>query len=244
MSRVALVSAVLGALVACSAQASDDSAAVKKNFIAKFPQREVVAVSPTPVSGIYEVVLPGRQVVYTNKTVSHMFVGDLIDVGAKKSLTEEKVAALSKVDWASLPLNLAIKDVRGNGSRQLAVFSDPDCPFCKKLEREGLAGIDNVTIYTFLLPITQLHPDAMKKSAQIWCAPDRLATWSGFMREDRALPSEAKCATPLAEIQQLGAKLGIQGTPALIFAHGQLVPGAIAKADIERLLNVPARASK
>ena len=116
------------------------------------------------------------------------------------------------------------------------VFSDPDCPFCKKLERESLSQLDNVTVYTFLYPLAQLHPDAPRKSRQIWCSGDRTASWLGFMRQGKALSGNDKCATPLAEVAALGERLGISGTPALVFPNGELVAGAIPLAEIERHL--------
>ena len=141
-------------LLACAAGTADNTDSVRQAFEKKFPQRQVQAVRATPVTGIYEIVLPDRQVVYADAKVKHLFVGDLIDVDARQSLTEARVAELSKVDWKNLPLDLAFKEVRGNGSRKLAVFSDPDCPFCKRLERDSLKGVTNVTIYTFLYPLT------------------------------------------------------------------------------------------
>lgn len=223
-------------LLACTAQAADDSEAVKKTFAKQFPERKVLSVSPTSMKGVFEVVMQGRQIVYTDARVEHLLVGELIDVKKRESLTEKRMNALSKVDWKALPLNLAIKEVRGQGSRQLAVFSDPDCPFCKKLEAT-LAQLDDVTIYTFLYPLAELHPDAPRKSAQIWCASDRTEAWTQLMRKNIAPQGAGDCETPIAKLQELGQKLGISGTPALVFTHGQLVPGAIGKADIEKLLS-------
>jgi len=228
-------------LVACSAPAAETSAAkpaeVKKAFEARFPNRPVQSVASTPVTGIYEVVVQGKQIVYTDAKADYLFVGDLIDTQKRESLTEKKMAELNKVAFSSLPLNDAFKEVRGNGARKLAVFSDPDCPFCHKLEKESLSQLDNVTIYTFLFPLTSLHPDAMHKSKVVWCSKDRTAAWTGWMREGKKLSGAADCATPIDRNLALGEKLGINGTPALIFANGQMVPGAIDKDEIEKLLN-------
>ncbi|KMN76686.1 thiol:disulfide interchange protein DsbC [Chromobacterium alkanivorans] len=238
LKSLALGASLMMALAACSQAAGSGNAGdVKKAFEGRFPGKPVKAVTATPVKGIYEVVVDNKQVVYTNADASYLFVGDLIDAVKKESLTEKKMAELNKVDFKSLPFEYALKEVRGKGERKLAVFSDPDCPFCKKLEREGLKNLDNVTIYTFLYPLSQLHPDAMRKSKQIWCSPDKVAAWSGFMLDGKPLTGPDNCDTPLEKIQQLGEKLGITGTPGLIFANGQLVPGAIDGDDIEKLLN-------
>ncbi|OLZ79015.1 Probable thiol:disulfide interchange protein DsbC precursor [Chromobacterium violaceum] len=237
MKTLALSSAMLMSLAACSQAAGGNVEDVKKAFLNHFPGKQVKSVSATPVKGIYELVVDGRQVVYVNSDASYLFVGDLIDAKNKESLTERKMAELSKVDFNALPFQYAFKDVRGKGERKMAVFTDPDCPFCKKLERESLKDIDNVTIYTFLYPLTQLHPDAMRKSKQIWCSSDKAAAWTAFMRDGKPLSGPDNCDTPLDKIQALGEKMGITGTPALVFANGRMVPGAIDGGDIEQLLN-------
>ncbi|GHD73266.1 DsbC family protein [Vogesella fluminis] len=243
MRRLALA-ALMMPLLACSASAETPDQ-VRAAFKSKFPQHEVSSVQPAPVAGLFEVVVKMKQgaraqysVVYTDATVDHLITGDLIDTKTRTSVTEERLAELNKVtvDWAKLPLDKAIKEVRGKGERKLVVFSDPDCPFCKKLERESLSQLDNVTVYNFLYPLAQLHPDAPRKARQIWCSSDRAASWLGFMRQGKALSGSDKCATPLAEIAALGERLGISGTPALIFPNGELVAGAIPLAEIERRL--------
>ncbi|AXK39796.1 DsbC family protein [Crenobacter cavernae] len=232
-------------LVACSAGASSEAkpaqptaAAVKKAFTERFPNRPVKSVAATPLPGIYEVVLPNRQIMYTDAKVNYLFLdANLIDVQKRESLTEARMASLSRVDWSTLPLADAVKEVRGSGKRKLAVFSDPDCPFCKKLERETIARLDNVTVYTFLYPLAQLHPDAERKSRQIWCSADRTAAWIGLMREGKALSGPDNCATPLDKLQKLGDSLGINGTPALVFESGRLVSGAQPLEQVEAWLD-------
>ncbi|MDF0606035.1 DsbC family protein [Neisseriaceae bacterium TC5R-5] len=238
LKTLALASSVLMTLAACSQAASTSNTdEIKQAFEKQFPNRKVNTITPTPVAGIYEIVVEGKQVVYSTADANYLFVGDLIDATKKESLTEKTTAELNKVDFNNLPLQHAIKEVRGNGQRKLAIFSDPDCPFCKKLEHEGLKDLNNVTIYTFLYPLTELHPDAMRKSQQIMCSANPLKAWNSFMREGKALSGATNCSTPLAEIQALGNKLGIRGTPALIFSSGQLIPGAIDGAQIEQLLS-------
>ncbi len=133
---------------------------------------------------------------------------------------------------AKLPLDLAFKKVKGNGERKLIVFSDVDCPFCAKLEQE-LKSIDNVTIYTFLYPIDQLHPDAARKSRLIWCAPDRQKAWDAFF-ETGALPdNKGDCDNPVAKLAELGARYKVSATPTMMFADGSIVPGALPAQRLE-----------
>lgn len=238
IKTLALAASILLGAVACTANAGTSATEeVKQAFAGRFPNREVMSVSETPLKGIFEVVVKGKQVVYVDEKVNYIFVGDMIDAERKVSLTEEKMADLNKVDFSKLPFQYAIKEVRGNGARKMAVFTDPDCPFCKRLEQDSLKGVTNVTIYTFLYPLDELHPDASRKARQIWCSKDRAATWTAFMRDGKPLTGSDKCDTPIAKIQELGSQLGITGTPGLIFANGRMVPGAIDTAQIEQLLN-------
>ncbi|TDR82948.1 DsbC family protein [Paludibacterium purpuratum] len=238
--RLALAG-ILPALLSCGANADNSGnatlVAVKKAFEQRFADRQVLAVRATPLKGIYEVDVQGNQIVYVDQKLSYLFVGDLIDVKSGQSLTEARQAELNHVAWDSLPFADAFKEVRGNGARKLAVFTDPDCPYCKQLEQEGLKGVDNVTIYTFLFPLTQLHPDAMHKAKQIWCSADRLKTWRTWMDTGVKPAGSDACDTPIERNLALGEKLGVTGTPALVFGNGRLVAGALGKAQLEQLLD-------
>lgn len=233
----------LGAcLVGGNAVANGGKDAVIKDIKAKlqteFPKAKIGEVSPTPVDGLYEVVLNDRNVMYVDKNVKYLLDGEMVDLKKKISLTQQRVQELSKVDFASLPLQDAVKVVRGNGSRKLAVFTDPDCPFCKRLEKEGLQGITDVTIYQFLMPIAQLHPDAARKSALVWCAADQVKAWNELMLEGKEPAGDGKCDTPLARVAELAQRLGISGTPGIVFESGKLVPGAIPREQIEKEMAV------
>ena len=230
-----LIAAGMIALTACSANADSPPKDLKASLAKKLGQ-PVDSVRETPIKGLYEVVLGKRHIVYSDAKGEYVVVGDMVNVGTKKSLTEARMSELNKADFSKLPLADAIKEVRGTGKRQLVVFSDPDCPFCKRLEQQSLMGIDNVTIHTFLMPLAGLHPDAARKSELIWCAENSTKAWQDFMHQGN-LPTGGKtqCDNPIARSIKLGESLGINGTPALIFADGQIVSGAIPKEDIEKI---------
>ena len=198
-------------------------------------QLKVLSINTTPVSGLYEVVVTGNQVIYTDATANYMLVGDLIDVNTRKSLTEEKNAELNKVDFSQLPLDKAIKEVRGNGKLKVAVFSDADCPFCKRLEAE-FAQMTDITIYSFMMPIASLHPNAHARTVQLWCQPDRTAAWTNWMRKGQMPPQVAECNNPITETTELGEKLGFSGTPTLVFPNGKVQSGYAPKAQLETIL--------
>jgi thiol:disulfide interchange protein DsbC len=163
--------------------------------------------------------------------------GRLVDPKTKKDITGERLEELTKIDFSTLPLNQAIKVVKGNGSRKLVVFSDVDCPYCKRLERNELSNITDVTIYTFLYPIEQLHPDAANKSKLIWCAKDRVKAWEDWILRDQLASSAGSCEVPLEKVGELARKIGVTSTPTLIFSDGKRMLGAQPHKEIERMLS-------
>ena len=215
------------------ADAGED--AVKKGLQAKFADSKVDAVRKTPYGGLYEVNMDG-QLFYTDEKVSFFFAGNIIDAKTDRNVTQERMRDLMRVKFDSLPLDAALKQVKGNGKRKVAVFSDPDCPYCKKLEAE-LAKVSDVTIYTFMYPIPSLHPQAADKAKAVWCAADRNKAWDDLMQKG-TVPAAGNCDTAsLAKVAELGARLKVNGTPTLIFADGLRVPGMVPAAELEKLLN-------
>lgn len=229
-----IVGVLLGTLLATGAWA--DEASLKKAIEAAYPKIKVHGITKTPFNGMYEVFL-GDEIIYTDEKLSFLIVeGRLIDAKTRKNLTAERMEELTKVDFNTLPLSQAIKVVKGNGSRKLVVFSDPDCPYCKQLEQQSLLGLNNVTIYTFLYPLEALHPDAANKSKAIWCSPDRAKAWQEWMLNDQLPKGNAVCNTPVEETADLGRKLGVRGTPLLIFSNGKRASGALPAQEIESRL--------
>lgn len=229
-----LTVALLAAGVAAHAWA--DEASLKKAIEAAYPKMKVQSVTKTPFNGLYEVYL-GGQIIYTDEKFSFLLAeGRLVDTKTRRDLTAERMDMLTRVDFSALPLDKAVKVVKGNGSRKLAVFSDPDCPYCKKLEQKELIGIDDVTIYTFLLPLEGLHPDAPNKARAIWCAADRSKAWQDWILNNQLPKQASKCDTPLDEVMELARGLGISSTPTLVFTSGRRMPGAYPAKEIEKAL--------
>jgi len=217
---------VLAGLIAISQVAYADSAALKQKIEKAYPRFQVESVVKTPYGGLYEVFM-GGQIIYTDKDLTFLIAeGQLVDPKTKKNITDERMAELTKIDFNSLPLDKAIKVVKGNGKRKIAVFSDVDCPFCKRLEQNELSNITDVTIYTFLYPLEQLHPNAAAKSKLIWCAKDRVAAWNGWIFKNKLPKTSGECEVPLEEIGELARKIGVASTPTLIFSDGKRMNGA------------------
>lgn len=215
-----------------------DEASVKRAVEAAYPKFKVDSVNKTDYAGLYEVFM-GGQIIYTDEKLTFLIAeGHLVDPKTKKDITGERLEFLTKVDFSSLPLNHAIKVVKGNGSRKLVVFSDVDCPYCKRLEQNELSNITDVTIYTFLYPLVQLHPDSVNKSKSIWCATNRTKAWEDWILNNQLPKSQGNCEVPIEKIGDLAKKLGINSTPTLIFSDGRRMSGAQPYKEIERSMNV------
>jgi thiol:disulfide interchange protein DsbC len=220
--------------VACASFAMADEADIRKAMEAKLGTK-VESVSKSGYLGLYEVYADGT-IFYTDEKVSAIVVGgQLIDAKSMKNVTDERMKKLTAIRFGDLPLDRAIKQVRGDGKRVLATFEDPNCGYCKRLAKEMLK-LDNVTIYTFLLPI--LSEDSVRKSRQIWCSADRAKAWNDWMLEGKAPAGKEDCdTTAVTKNQEFGRKLNISGTPTLFFGDGERIPGAVPLVRIEQKLN-------
>ncbi len=229
---------ILATLVLMSAAllAWADEAEIRKNLAERLPQLgKIDEVIKSPIPGLFEVRANGTEIFYTDALGNYLLQGDLIDTQLKRNLTEERIAKLTALAYADLPLKDAFTIVRGNGKRKIAVFEDPNCGYCKRFERD-LQKVDNITISMFLYPI--LSADSAEKSRNIWCAKDKTKAWTDWMVRDVApTPALTKCdASALTRNVELGKKHKITGTPTLIFADGTRVPGAINAEQVEKYL--------
>ena len=221
----------LGLAAAGVAQASE--AEVRKGMEAFVGSAVVESVRPSGYGGLFEVVLKSGQLIYTDARVSFIIDGSLIDTAARKDMTAERMNQLSAIDFAKLPLDQAVKVVKGKGTRVMATFEDPNCGFCKKLGKE-IAQMDDVTVYTFLYPI--LSEDSATKSGNIWCAKDRAKAWTDWVVAGKE-PAAAKCDTAvIGRNVELGQRLRINGTPAIFFADGSRIGGFVPVAELEKAL--------
>lgn len=230
-----VISTLVFLALACgSFGAAASEATVKAALIKKYPEIPVESVVKTPVAGIYE-VFAGGQLIYTDENASYLFVNaSLIDSEKKVNLTEERMSKLTAIRFEQLPLNLAVKRVRGKGTRKLAYFADPNCGYCKKFEQD-LKAINDVTIYTFLYPV--LGPDSTEKAKSIWCSRDRIKAWDDQLVNGIAPTAATTCDTSaIDKTLAFGKQKNITGTPTMFFADGQRVPGAIPGEMIEQRL--------
>lgn len=225
---------VVAAAMMQSAMASEVNE-VRDALKKKFPATTVTAVYKTPIPGVYEVIA-GKNVMFTGKDARHVIFGRMMDMDTQRDLTADRLAELNKIDFDALPLAKAIKVTSGNGKRAFAVFTDPDCPYCKSLEREGIKGITDYTMYVFPYPIASLHPDARRKAINIMCQKDKSAAWINYMHNSLQ-PENTECNNPVDEFIQLARALGVDGTPTLIRFDGTKTAGALPAARLDAWLN-------
>ena len=234
--------AAIGALVLTQGAVADE-ASIRKNIAERYPDfPKIDEVSKTPMAGIYEIRF-GAEVFYTDEHGNYLIEGVLVDTKTKTNLTEQRIAKLTAIDFASLPLKDAIVWKQGTGARKLAVFADPNCGYCKKFERE-LSQVKDVTVYTFLYPI--LGGDSPEKSRNIWCAKNNTKAWRDWM-VDGAAPGKAmgQCDdAALARNIAFARKHRVTGTPALVFEDGKRIPGALPPEQVEKHLSAAASGKK
>lgn len=215
--------------------ANADIATLKANLKKNYPATKVTSVDTTPIKGVYEVVL-GKNLAYTDESGEFFLFGDIIRMKDQSNLTSPKRDELKKIDFKALPFKDAIVYKRGNGSRKLAVFSDPQCPFCKRLEPE-LMKLDNVTIYVFTNPLVSLHPDARNISKKIWCSKDKQKAWREYLVSSIEPTSDGMCENPVDANVQLSRELGFDGTPMTILEDGTVVAGAVSAGELDYKLD-------
>lgn len=225
------------ALFLITVPALADSAAVRRLAESQLaPGDEIEHVLRSPYAGLYEVDVrgpEGRSVYYVDPSATLIFSGPIIDARSGRNLTQERLHTLSAINWKSLPLKLAITTVRGTGSPAIAVFADPNCPYCRRLEKT-LAQIENVTVYTFLYPV--LEPSSVPLAKAVWCSQDRGKAWHDLMLRRLRPEAAPHCPTPLRQLVALGKSLGVSSTPTWFLQNGERHKGTLSRSALVALL--------
>lgn len=220
-------------LLCCLNQAAwANEASIKTEMEKKFPYQKLLSVNKTPYFGLYEVIFED-QMFYTDEKMGYLFSGSILDMKTMANLTEARERQLYTIKFDTLPLKLAMKNVKGNGKRRMAVFTDPHCTYCMKLERE-MSSLDNVTIFIFPLALLPGAEDTLKA---IWCSQDRLKEWENHMLAGSMPAKTAHCDTSaLAQIAAQAKDMRVYLTPTMIFEDGFTKPGWMERDLIEQQL--------
>ena len=207
---------------------------VEANLLKRYPATKFSDIKSTPIPDLFQVTM-GKNIGYVDSSGRYFLFGRLFDMEQQKDLSEPEQQSAQKVAFSNLPLKDAIKVRKGDGKRVFAVFTDPDCPYCKQLE-STITRMDNYTMYLFLFPIASLHPNAPKVAKSIWCSPKPEKAFEGYVL-DGVNPPAKECADPIERNIALAETLGISGTPTLIHSNGKFAPGAMPRNDLEQWLD-------
>jgi len=245
MNKFLCFAAALHALMAFTAPpALAGEAEIRQVLKAKFPEVRVDGVQAAPLGGLFEVRIAtpeGPQILYTDALANYFVLGgSIVEAKTGRNLTQERMRKLTAVKFSALPLDLALKVQRGNGKRVLAMFTDPYCPYCRRLE-QSLLQIDDITVYVFMYPV--IRPDFADHSRAVWCAPDRVKAWLALAAaETPVVPAGgANCANPVDKVLELGRSLRVSGTPTLFFADGERAGGGMQPDQLRAKLDDVAR---
>ncbi|WP_342115436.1 DsbC family protein [Pseudoduganella sp. OTU4001] len=231
MSKLAMVMATTMLMSCADAQNAKEEAKLRKALAEHLGDVKIDSIKKTPYADLYEIRV-GGDIRYTDKTGSYLIVGHVFDLKSSQDLTQARIDDINKINFDELPKELALKTVKGNGKRVMAIFEDPNCGYCKRFRATTLASIDNVTVYTYMYNI--LSPDSVTKSQNIWCSADRNKAWDDWMLGGKLAPAAPNgCNSPNEKVLALGQKMNINGTPAIFFADGSRLAGAVDQRTLE-----------
>lgn len=226
-------------LIALSLAAAADEAAVRRMVQDKLRGGgQLQSVEKMPFGDLYEVVVrapDGPVIYYVDSGATVIIAGPVIEAKSGRNLTEERSRKLAAIKWQSLPFDSAVTTVRGSGRRKIAVFSDPNCPYCKRFEKD-LAKLDDISIHIFLYPV--IKPESVVQTKSVWCSKDRSKAWNDLMLRDIQPTAKPDCDTPVEKLVTLGRKLGASSTPTWFLENGERYSGALPLEEVARLLDV------
>lgn len=231
---------LLGAALLLGATAAPaDEAAVRRMMVEQIGgEARIDSVNKASWGSMYEVVVRGPRgplVFYVDDKASVIFAGQVIEAKSGRNITEEKLQRLSTIKWETLPMDAALTTVRGNGRRKIAVFSDPNCPYCKKFETE-LELLDDITVHIFLYPV--IKPQSVTQTKSVWCSKDRVKAWNDLILRGIQPTAKPDCDTPIDRILALGRELGANSTPTWFLQDGVRRKGVLPIAEVTRLMDV------
>ncbi len=239
MKRIPLIA---GLLVIASASA--DEGTIRRVLGPKLAEGKIISIQRLPYGGLYEVTVQrgtGHTLVYTDESAKLVVIGRVIETASDRDLTAERLRALSSIEWGSLPFDRAITMKRGSGRREVAIFSDPNCPYCERFERD-LARLDDITVHIFIYPV--VRPDSVRQVKAVWCSQDRVKAWNDLMFRRIEPQAKPDCATPVDELLALGRRLGANVTPTWFLRNGQRSTGAMGMAEFVPLLDAATAAAE
>ncbi|MDM8561640.1 DsbC family protein [Candidatus Parabeggiatoa sp. HSG14] len=193
---------------------------------------KVSSITPTPIAGLYEVMI-GSQVIYVSADGNYLVLGEIQDTVTGKNLTDEKRNELRKQAINALSDSEMVVFVPEKDTKHtINVFTDVDCQYCAKFHQEvSKLNEDGVKVRYLAFPRAGIGSKTYKTMRSVWCASNRQQAMTDA--KSRREIKEEKCNNPIKKQYELGQRLGVTGTPALVLSDGTLVPGYL---PAERLI--------
>lgn len=190
------------------------------------------AVRPAPIPGLWEVFIQDR-LFYVDESVEHVVSGAIISTRTKTNLTQERLREIARENWGNWPRKDAVKQVFGKGTREVIVFSDANCTYCRSMERV-FESVGDLTVWTFITPMIR----GEQNNYEIVCAKDPSKAWADWMRRGVTPPEapETCDASVLRRNLQLAGRYGITGAPTFFFPSGERLTGAVPAQQFEEML--------
>lgn len=221
---------------------TDDISVIKNTLALSMPGMPIGSIVPSPVDGLYEVNIQDGQILYASADGQFFLTGDLyaltskglVNMGEQKR-NDIRAAKISAIDESEM----IVYEAEGERKATLTVFTDVDCPYCRKLHAEvHLLNQEGIAVRYLAFPRTGLDTETYFKMVAIWCSQDRINMFASASRGG-SIPSE-ECANPVAEQYQLGQEVNVTGTPALVLEDGTILPGYVpAERLIAHILDTP-----
>lgn len=215
---------------------SSDEVSKKNPIVGKFSQLGLVVkdIKPSPILGLKELITD-KGVMYASDSGQYLLQGTLIDIENRENLTEKALNGVRKEGVAKYADSMIIYKAPEE-KHQITVFTDITCGYCRKLHRELEDYLDaGITVRYMAFPRGGVRSEGYTDLMNVWCADDQLKAMTDA-KSGTDVADVQSCTAPVAEHYQLGQSFGINGTPAIIFDDGTLIPGYQPAAALKQRL--------
>jgi thiol:disulfide interchange protein DsbC len=237
-----LAAALIGASQVARADDPEKAARDALHTLAPSAKPDLIRKSELP--GFYEILVNG-EMLYVSADGKYLLRGEVYDVPGKTSLSGRSLAAWRYAGLKDLPVEKRIVFSPPNPKHTITVFTDVDCPYCRKFH-QNIAAINQqgIAVQYVFFPLS-IHPGADKKAQSVWCSQDRNAAYTAAMNGQD--PGTKTCANPIAETLALALKIGINATPTILAADGTQIGNSAndpksLRAELDRIDKTPVAA--
>jgi len=226
--------AAVSLLVLSGSIVSANENTIREAMVKSMPTMKIDSVKQSEVKGLYEVVV-GANIFYVSEDGKYLIQGHLVDVVARKDLTEDKLNGTRKQAIEKLGKANMIIFKPKISKYTVTIFTDIDCGYCRKLHSEIDQYLaQGITIQYLFFPRAGKGSESYDKAISVWCAADRNAALTAA-KKDQNLPAKT-CDNPIDKHMQLAADFDVKGTPMIISENGNVYPGYLpAKQLVEAL---------